>query len=83
MICRVYDVESGEVYLGEKKLENLIKGLKEGKLNEAPMDKRFVKDWDKSAKAFINHIKHELKKAKGADKTVLKKMLQVPALQNQ
>ena len=33
-------------------------------------------DWGKSAKAFINHVKHELKSAKGADKTVLKKMLQ-------
>jgi len=51
-------------------------GIDEAKVNEAPMDKVFQKDWNKSAKAFITHIKHELKTAKGADKTVLKKMLQ-------
>ena len=50
-------------------------GIDEAKVNEAPMDKVFQKDWNKSAKAFITHIKHELKTAKGADKTVLKKML--------
>ena len=61
---------SNMYFLGEKV------GIDEAKVNEAPMDKVFQKDWNKSAKAFITHIKHELKTAKGADKTVLKKMLQ-------
>ena len=37
------------------KLKNI---LGEGKLTEAPMDKRFAKEYEKSTKAFINHIKH-------------------------
>ena len=44
-------------------------------LTEEPMDKTFSKDWEGSAKAFINHIKHELQSAEGSDKTVLQKML--------
>ena len=55
------------------KLKNI---LGEGKLTEAPMDKGFAKEYEKSTKAFINHIKHELKTAEGSDKSVLKKMLQ-------
>ena len=39
-------------------------------------DDRFAKEYEKSTKAFINHIKHELKTAEGSDKSVLKKMLQ-------
>ena len=31
-------------------------------LNEAPMDKSFVKDWEKSCTALMNHIKSELAK---------------------
>ena len=34
-------------------------------LSEAPMDKRFAKEWDKSVSALLNHLKHELKKGKG------------------
>jgi hypothetical protein len=45
-------------------------------INEAPMDDRFAKEYEKSTKAFINHIKHELTSAEGSDKSVLKKMLQ-------
>ena len=44
-------------------------------LGEAPMDKRFAKNFEKDCKAFINHIKHELQSAEGSDKTVLQKML--------
>jgi len=32
------------------------------KVNEAEMDKRFMKDWDKSCTALLNHIEHESKK---------------------
>ena len=32
------------------------------KVNEAPMDKGFTKDWEKSCKALLNHIKSELSK---------------------
>ena len=31
-------------------------------LNEAPMDRRFQVDWEKSGKALRNHIKSELSK---------------------
>ena len=64
----------------EERFQELLaqgKSMKmEGKLNEAPMDDRFAKEYEMSTKAFINHIKHELSSAEGADKSVLKKMLQ-------
>ena len=50
--------------------------VSESKINEAPMDKRFAKEFESSVKAFTNHIKHELSSAQGSDKSVLKKMLQ-------
>ena len=31
-------------------------------LNEAPMDRRFQKEWESNCKALLNHIKHELSK---------------------
>ena len=31
------------------------------KVNEAPMDKRFQKEWEKNSKVLINHLKHEIK----------------------
>ena len=37
--------------------------LKENKLNEAPMDDRFAKEYEKSGNAIRNHIKHELSKS--------------------
>jgi hypothetical protein len=46
----------------------------ESKINEAPMDDRFAKEWEEQAKAFTNHIKHELQSAEGSDKAVLQKM---------
>jgi len=70
---------SGEVHqITDPKDLNMYKkfGLAESKLNEAPMDDRFMKEWEESTNAFINHIKHELSSAEGADKSVLKKMLQ-------
>ena len=45
-------------------------------LNEAPMDKGFARDFEKDCKVLITHVKHEMKTAKGADKSVFKKMLQ-------
>ena len=36
--------------------------LKEETISEAPMDSRFQKEWEKSSKALLNHIKHELSK---------------------
>jgi hypothetical protein len=33
-------------------------------VNEAPMDKSFMQDWQKSCKALQNHVKHELDKIK-------------------
>jgi len=48
----------------------------EGTLNEAPMDNRFAKDFERDCKVLITHVKHEMKTAKGADKSVFKKMLQ-------
>tara|TARA_R110001606_G_scaffold328057_1_gene475104 strand:+ start:232 stop:471 length:240 start_codon:yes stop_codon:yes gene_type:complete len=35
-----------------------------GRLNEAPMDKRFAKEWEKNCKVLINHLKHESKNKK-------------------
>jgi len=45
-------------------------------INEAPMDNRFAKEFEKDCKVLITHVKHEMKTAKGADKSVFKKMLQ-------
>ena len=36
-----------------------LRKLSEGKLTEAPMDKGFQKEWEKSCKALLNHMKHE------------------------
>ena len=35
------------------------------RMDEAPMDKDFQKDWEKSGKALRNHLAHELKVGKG------------------
>ena len=40
----------------EEMLESIV--------NEAPMDKSFMQDWQKSCKALQNHVKHELDKIK-------------------
>ena len=37
----------------------------EMRMDEAPMDKNFQKDWEKSGKALRNHLAHELKVGKG------------------
>ena len=36
--------------------------LSEGKLNEAPMDRRFENEWKKNCKALLTHLQHELRK---------------------
>ena len=33
----------------------------DNKLNEAPMDKRFQKEWERNCKVLLNHLKHEYK----------------------
>ena len=38
MICRIYDVESGKIYLGEKKLENLNLKLLRKEIGYVPQD---------------------------------------------
>lgn len=46
--------------------------INESVINEAKMDKSFIKDWEKSCKALQNHIKYELDKIKGRER-ILKK----------
>jgi len=46
------------------------------KLNEAPMDKGFQKEWERNCKVLLTHLEHEAKSAKGADKSTVKKMIQ-------
>ena len=46
-----------------------------GRLNEAPMDKRFAKEWERNCKVFLSHLEHEQKTFKGAHKGTLKKMI--------
>jgi hypothetical protein len=36
--------------------------VKEGKLNEAPMSKQFMRDWEKDHEALKRHIKHQMNK---------------------
>ena len=38
--------------------------LSEGKLNEAPMDKRFQREWEKNSKVLLTHLKHESRNKK-------------------
>jgi|TARA_R110000782_G_scaffold187585_1_gene277731 hypothetical protein len=59
-----------------KQVDFGTKDIREGRLNEAPMDRGFAKDFEKDCKVLITHVKHEMKTAKGADKSVFKKMLQ-------
>lgn len=60
------EVGSGDVPAGrkKKKKKKKLKSLKEfaENVNEAPMDKRFQKEWEKSCKVLVTHIDHELKK---------------------
>ena len=37
------------------------KKLWDNKLNEAPMDKGFQKEWERSSKVLMTHLKHEIK----------------------
>ncbi len=41
------------------RLNEMYARLQLDQLNEAPMDKRFQKEWEKSTKALLNHMKHE------------------------
>jgi hypothetical protein len=48
----------------EMKKDGLTEEMLESIVNEAPMDKSFMQDWQKSCKALQNHVKHELDKIK-------------------
>ena len=45
------------------------------KINEAPMDKRFAKEWERNCKVLITHLEHEQKGKLGAHKGTVKKMI--------
>ena len=50
--------------------------LQEDNLTEAPMDKRFAKEWERSCKVLLTHLEHEQKSSKlGAHKGTVKKMI--------
>jgi hypothetical protein len=52
------------------------KNLQEEELTEAPMDKRFAKEWERSCKVLLTHLEHEQKSSKlGAHKGTVKKMI--------
>ena len=49
--------------------------LQEDNLTEAPMDKRFAKEWEGNCKVLITHLEHEQKGKLGAHKGTVKKMI--------
>tara|TARA_R110000744_G_scaffold135942_1_gene245636 strand:+ start:537 stop:788 length:252 start_codon:yes stop_codon:yes gene_type:complete len=49
--------------------------LTEAPITEAPMDKRFSKEWERSCKVLITHLEHEQKSKLGAHKGTVKKMI--------
>jgi len=52
------------------------KQLQKTELTEAPMDKRFAKEWERSCKVLLTHLEHEQKSSKlGAHKGTVKKMI--------
>ena len=51
------------------------KHLQETELTEAPMDKKFGKDWERNCKVLITHLEHEQKGKLGAHKGTVKKMI--------
>tara|TARA_R100001377_G_scaffold81392_1_gene60871 strand:- start:191 stop:493 length:303 start_codon:yes stop_codon:yes gene_type:complete len=45
-------------------------------MNEAEMDKGFMKEWERNCKVLITHLEHEQKSSKlGAHKGTVKKMI--------
>ena len=49
--------------------------IQEIELTEAPMDKRFAKEWERSCKVLLTHLEHEQKGKLGAHKGTVKKMI--------
>lgn len=47
----------------------------ESVVNEAPMDKRFAKEWESNCKVLITHLKHEQRGKLGAHKGTVSKMI--------
>jgi len=71
-VGKVYDDVSHPPFANETEW----KAQWDKKLNEAPMDKRFQKEWERNCKVLITHLEHEQKTVKGAYKSTVKKMIQ-------
>ncbi len=41
-----------------------LREARAGSINEAPMDKDFMEEWERNCKALLNHLKHESKNRK-------------------
>tara|TARA_R110000765_G_scaffold4128_1_gene13165 strand:+ start:34 stop:672 length:639 start_codon:yes stop_codon:yes gene_type:complete len=56
--------KGSKAYKAAKKAGDKLEKTKESvnELTEAPMDKRFAKEWEKNSKVLLSHIKHESKK---------------------
>ena len=57
-------------------LDKDVEYIGEGRLTEAPMDKRFAKEWEKNSVVLLRHLEHEQKSVQGAYKSTVKKMIQ-------
>ena len=70
-VGKVYDDVSHPPFANEAEW----KAQWDQKLNEAPMDKRFAKEWERNCKVLITHLEHEQKGKLGAHKSTVKKMI--------
>ena len=62
--------------LSGKSIKSAFEGVNRGNLTEAPMDKRFQKEWEKNSAVLLRHLEHEQKSVQGAYKSTVKKMIQ-------
>jgi hypothetical protein len=56
-------------------LEDTMAKHQKAPVNEAPMDNRFSKEWERNCKVLITHLEHEQKGKLGAHKGTVKKMI--------
>jgi hypothetical protein len=56
-------------------LEDTMARHQNAPINEAEMDRRFQRDWEKSCRALINHIKHEQQKDNRSNTRELGKLM--------
>ena len=79
LIPEAMQVKLGQVYddVSHPPFANEVewKAQWDQKLNEAPMDKRFAKEWERNCKVLITHLEHEQKGKLGAHKSTVKKMI--------